>query len=142
MTQRGMPLVGSGRGERRGGGGWWPLPKVSERDRRALADYTYSPLIARRFRIVLLVAAGWSDAAIARDLGLSSATVARWKRRFVEEGIAGLIRPRTATASTTRSDHSFGPGTTSSVEAAADARPRRHPSARSDSRRRRHESRR
>lgn len=100
MTQQGMPPVGSGHGERRGRRGWWPMPKISERDRRALAGYTYSPKIARRFRIVLLVAAGWSDAAIARDVGVSSGTVARWRQRFVAEGIAGLIGRRTVTAST------------------------------------------
>src|SRR6266853_3214418 len=45
---------------------------------------------ARRARVILLLAEGCSDAAIATMTGCSSRTIARWKQRFVEDGVAGL----------------------------------------------------
>jgi transposase len=48
-----------------------------------------------RARIVLAAAGGAADAAIARDLGCSVATVRTWRRRFACRGIPGLFdRPR------------------------------------------------
>jgi putative transposase len=47
--------------------------------------------LATRVRIVLL-----SAQQIARQLGLTNATVGKWRRRFVERGVAGLhdeLRP-------------------------------------------------
>ena len=47
-------------------------------------------------RIVLLSAAGKMNQEIARQLGLTNATVSKWRRRFVEQGVAGLhdeLRP-------------------------------------------------
>ena len=52
--------------------------------------------LVTRARIVLLSAAGKMNQQIARQLGLSNATVGKWRRRFVEQGIAGLhdeLRP-------------------------------------------------
>src|SRR5205809_121089 len=49
-----------------------------------------------RVRIVLLSAAGKMNQQIARQLGLTNATVGKWRRRFVEQGVAGLhdeVRP-------------------------------------------------
>src|SRR5580704_17661627 len=52
--------------------------------------------LVTRVRIVLLSASGKMNREIARQLGLTNATVGKWRRRFVEEGVAGLhdeLRP-------------------------------------------------
>jgi putative transposase len=52
--------------------------------------------LVTRVRIVLLSAAGKMNQEIARQLGLTNATVGKWRRRFVEQGVAGLhdeLRP-------------------------------------------------
>jgi transposase len=43
-----------------------------------------------RARIVLLAAAGWTNAAIARRLGLAVNTAGKWRKRFFAEGLEGL----------------------------------------------------
>jgi len=43
-----------------------------------------------RARIVLLASAGWANAAIARKLGIAPNTVGKWRKRFYQEGFAGL----------------------------------------------------
>lgn len=45
---------------------------------------------ARRARLVLMLAAGRSYSEICRELGCSSAYVARWKERFQKDRLAGL----------------------------------------------------
>jgi transposase len=58
-------------------------PKTSQRD-------------ALRAKIVLAAAEGASNLQIAADLGTSNVTVGKWRRRFAEEGIEGLVdAPRT-----------------------------------------------
>src|SRR6202795_1885074 len=52
--------------------------------------------VVTRVRIVLLSAAGKMNQEIARQLGLTNATVGKWRRRFLEQGLAGLhdeLRP-------------------------------------------------
>src|SRR5713101_2994192 len=52
--------------------------------------------LVTRARIVLLSAAGKMNQQIARQLGLTNATVGKWRRRFVEQGVTGLhdeLRP-------------------------------------------------
>src|SRR5216684_4173733 len=52
--------------------------------------------LVTRVRIVLLSAAGKINQQIARQLGLTNDTVGKWRRRFVEQGVAGLhdeLRP-------------------------------------------------
>jgi len=46
--------------------------------------------LVTRVRIVLLSAAGEMNPQIARQLGLSNATVDKWRRPFVEQGVSGL----------------------------------------------------
>ena len=53
-----------------------------------------------RTRIVLLTAEGVSVRATARRTGTSQPTVLRWRRRFREEGVAGLLRDRTRSSGT------------------------------------------
>jgi len=45
---------------------------------------------ARRARVILLLAEGTSYAAIATMTGCSSRTIALWKQRFANDGLAGL----------------------------------------------------
>src|SRR5438093_8537266 len=52
--------------------------------------------LVTRVRIVLLSAAGKMNQQIARQLGLTNATVGKWRRRFLEYEVAGLhdeLRP-------------------------------------------------
>src|SRR5438552_9998863 len=52
--------------------------------------------LVSRARIILLSASGKTNMQIARQMGLTNATVGKWRRRFVEQGVAGLhdeLRP-------------------------------------------------
>src|SRR6266404_205183 len=52
--------------------------------------------LVMRARIILLSAAGKTNQQIARQLRLSNATVGKWRRRFLEQDVAGLhdeLRP-------------------------------------------------
>src|ERR1700676_2211370 len=52
--------------------------------------------LVTRARIVLLSAAGKMNQQIARQLGLTNATVGKWRRRFLEQDVSGLqdeLRP-------------------------------------------------
>jgi transposase len=78
-----------------GGGGRSPFQitlRASERrllktlQRRGTAEHRQ----VLRARIVLLAAAGWANAAIARKLGLVPNTVGKWRKRFYQEGLDGL----------------------------------------------------
>ena len=52
--------------------------------------------LVSRARIILLSAAGKTNQQIARQMGLSNATVGKWRRRFLEQDVSGLhdeLRP-------------------------------------------------
>ena len=57
-----------------------------------------------RARIVLLAAAGWTNAGIARKLEIAPNTASKWRKRYVQQGVEGLAdrkrpgRPRGFTA--------------------------------------------
>src|SRR5260370_35677453 len=51
--------------------------------------------LVTRVRIVLLSAAGKMNQQIARQLGLTNATVGKWRRGFVEQGVAGRPSAKT-----------------------------------------------
>ena len=60
---------------------------------RQWAEYPGMPTRRRRrAQIVLLAAAGNSNAAIARALHMSRACVARWRARFLAHRLAGIVR--------------------------------------------------
>ncbi len=43
--------------------------------------------VAKRARIVLLAADGWSNTAIAEEVGVSRPTVIDWRNRYWQEGV-------------------------------------------------------
>src|SRR4051812_10506109 len=72
------------------------LSETEERElRRRAAQYSRPHREVIRAKVVLLAAEGHSDAEIARRLDCTDKTAGKWRRRFVEEGLAGLDeRPR------------------------------------------------
>src|SRR6266542_4933423 len=68
--------------------------EVSPFDREVLEGWLRSPSLraglAQRARIVLLAADGVGTGEIVRLVGVSKPAVIRWKRRYADEGIAGL----------------------------------------------------
>ncbi|MBT8224759.1 MAG: helix-turn-helix domain-containing protein [Dactylosporangium sp.] len=78
---------------------------VQEREElRRLAGGAVPVKAADRARIVIGCAEGWSNAAVADWCGTSVITVAKWRGRFVEHRLAGLVdsprpgRPKVALA--------------------------------------------
>jgi len=60
------------------------------------ASYTDPYFSVIRARIVLLAAEGMTNKDIAEKLDLQPHVVTKWRKRYVEEGLAGLRdRPRT-----------------------------------------------
>ena len=78
-----------------------PLYRVvlSEDDRARLTAFTSKGVASarelRRARILLLAAEGRRDAEVAHAVGCCAATVARVRRRHVDEGAAAALRDRT-----------------------------------------------
>lgn len=80
---------------------------LSEADREILERWVRRPktaqALAQRARIVLRAAEGESNKVIARKLRLTQQTVGKWRARFVEKGVDGLLdeprpgAPRTIT---------------------------------------------
>jgi transposase len=68
---------------------------VSDEQRRTLESWTRRTTsahgLAQRARMVLLCAEGQSNEAVARRVGVTGQTVGKWRRRFVEGGLAGLL---------------------------------------------------
>lgn len=63
--------------------------------RRRAGQYTRPHREVLRAKMVLLAAEGLSNAEIARRLDSTERSVGKWRRRFYEEGLAGLDeRPR------------------------------------------------
>jgi transposase len=58
-------------------------------EKRARAR-SVSVRVAQRSKMILLAATGMSDSKIGTELGVKRQTVARWRRRFIQKGIAGL----------------------------------------------------
>ena len=71
--------------------------QLQEAERKSLLDVYRrhsDPAVCRRAHIVLLLAAGHSWATIAAVLFCSTRTIAQWKRRFQEGGLAALYGKR------------------------------------------------
>ncbi len=76
-----------------------PVPRCSDEDRKTLEGWarsgTLEARLVERARIILRSLEGKAVNAIARELSLRPNTVIDWRRRFENDGIAGLVdRPR------------------------------------------------
>jgi len=62
--------------------------------------------LVRRARIILLAAQGTENIEIAEELGVERTIVGRWRRRFVEKGLAGIEKdaPRGGRPATKRNE--------------------------------------
>jgi len=73
-----------------------PALRVSSEDREwleALIRSGQTPQrVALRARLVLGAAAGRANHALAQELGISRPTVLLWRQRYVEAGVAGLLK--------------------------------------------------
>jgi transposase len=67
-------------------------PSQAAEVQRLVASGRTAQKVALRGRIVLLAAQGLSNQAIATQLGTSRPTVLLWRRRFTEQGVAGVLR--------------------------------------------------
>lgn len=69
--------------------------ELSDEDRAVLEGWTRRRTsahgLAQRSRIVLEAADGRTNTEIAERLGVSRPTVTRWRRRFAERGVDGLV---------------------------------------------------
>jgi transposase len=78
------------------------LLSLSEQDRAQLEAWSRRPktaqALAMRSRVVLLAAGGQSNAAIAERLSVTPQTVCKWRQRYLESGLDGLVdEPRPGT---------------------------------------------
>jgi len=68
---------------------------ITNEERSELRGWARRPTTAQamalRARIVLRCAAGGSNQDVAEDLGVNRITVGKWRRRFVESGLDGLV---------------------------------------------------
>lgn len=80
---------------------------LTEEERSELRGWARRPTTAQamalRARIIIECAEGWSNGEVAEELGVTRATVGKWRRRFLEMGLDGLVdaprpgAPRTIT---------------------------------------------
>src|SRR3954452_18409856 len=78
---------------------------IGDQDRRLLESWTGSSTVSagrrERAQIVLAIADGTDVSSTARALGVSRATVIKWRDGFASEGVDGLRdRPRSARPTT------------------------------------------
>ena len=77
---------------------WKPAPalRVSREDREWLETLLRSgktpQRVALRARLVLGAAEGRANRALAQELGISRPTVLLWRQRYVDAGVAGLLK--------------------------------------------------
>jgi transposase len=68
---------------------------VTNEEREVLVRWSRRPTspqsIAQRARIVLLAGEGMSNVAVAERVGVNQATVVKWRKRFLERGLDGLV---------------------------------------------------
>ncbi len=74
-----------------------PIAPLSMRaeERERLEEWARRPTtaqaLAQRSRIVLECAAGLANTAVASKLGITHQTVGKWRQRFLERGLDGLL---------------------------------------------------
>lgn len=75
---------------------------------RRLVDRN-SAEVARRANIVLLSASGLANTDVASQIGVDAKTVSKWRRKFLEDRVDGLVTPVTPQpASVRHADHDTG----------------------------------
>ena len=89
-----------------------PLLHLTEEEQDTLKRYVRrlktAQHLAMRARIVLRCADGFTNTAVAEELGISKPTVGKWRSRFVERRLDGLLdepRPGAAGLSSDRALH-------------------------------------
>lgn len=77
-----------------------PAVSLTDEERRQLQSYVRSRSmpsgLSTRFRIILLAADGLENQEISKKVGLSRASVGKWRKRYFEKGLEGLhdeLRP-------------------------------------------------
>ncbi len=82
-----------------------PLLPLSIRaeDQAQLQAWTKRPktaqALAMRSRVILLAAEGWSNTSIAQQLSVTLQTVGKWRQRYLDQGVDGLLdEPRPGTS--------------------------------------------
>ena len=75
---------------------------ITEMERQALDSIAHrsrtAPPVARRARIVLACASGLDNTTVAQKLRMSKPTIGRWRQRFVDQRLDGLLdEPRPGT---------------------------------------------
>ena len=78
---------------------------VTEEQRQTLNSMAHrartAPQLARRARIVLTCATGLDNTTVAKKLRMAQPTVGRWRQRFIDKGVEGLLdEPRPGTPRT------------------------------------------
>ena len=74
-----------------------PIPPLtlSPEEQETLERWTRRPktaqALAQRARVVLACATGKSNTGVSRDMGLSKQAVGKWRRRFLERRLDGLL---------------------------------------------------
>lgn len=74
-----------------------PIPplRLSPEERATLEQWRRRPktaqALAQRARLVLLAAEGMTNTEVSTQVGLSKATVGKWRRRFLQERLDGLL---------------------------------------------------
>ena len=85
-----------------------PTITLTDRQRLQLQTYARGRSVAQRLveraRIILLAADGKQNLEIAEELAISRHTVARWRSRFIEQGIPGLEKDAPRPGRTPRLD--------------------------------------
>jgi len=73
-----------------------PLVTISQSQRETLQQWARSRALPgrqiERARVVLLAAEGKTDLEIAASLSISNQKAARWRKRFLQLGLAGLVK--------------------------------------------------
>ena len=67
------------------------LPELSQQQEQELRRKKTAQALALRAQIVLESASGKSDQAVASTLGITRATVGKWRKRFLSDGCDGLL---------------------------------------------------
>src|SRR6266850_681429 len=73
-----------------------PLPEVTEDTRaeldRLIRAHTTPARLVERAKIILLATEGEQNIEIAEEVGVTRQTAARWRDRFIERGLPGILR--------------------------------------------------